>query len=85
MNALFLKAINIVYPGAIMKGDGLPFKRPYEHGEYAADETTGFYYENIDGDRFYFETAEECAEDLATEIEMDEAEARVVVTKAEGK
>lgn len=79
MSALFLKAITLIYPGAIEKGDGESFKRPHDYGWYTDGETNGFFWRNCVGDRFYFATAQEAAEDLARDLGMDEGEAHLII------
>ncbi len=74
-------AIKIAYPAAVCIGSA-PFVRP----EWTNDRTvytTGFYWENLDGDRFYFDTYEEAAEDLATDMAFYEDEARAVLESHE--
>lgn len=80
---LFLAAIEIAYPGFIRRGDGKPFVRPHGAGVYEASETTGWYYSNLDNDRFYFGSPEEAAEDCALEMDMDLAEAKTIVGEAQ--
>ena len=75
---LFSAAIGIAYPDSIVKADGTPFVRP----AFTEDDTvftTGFYWTNLDGDSFYFDSYAGAAADLAQDIGMDEAEAREVI------
>lgn len=76
---LIAKAVRIAFPDSIKEHSGEPFKRP-AWTEDGRSYTSGFYYENLDADRFYFDTFDEAAEDFAVEIGMDEAEADQVVT-----
>jgi hypothetical protein len=72
------RAIAIAYPDEIKKADGTPFVRP----DWTGDDTiysSGFYWSNADGDRFYSPTLTEAAEGLAEAIGMDENEAREVI------
>lgn len=68
-----LAAIKRIFPDLIVKADGTPYKRP----AFTDDETIyrhGYYWENCDGDRFYFKTAAECADDVAPEIDLTDKE-----------
>jgi hypothetical protein len=51
---------------AIIEADGTPFVRPAWTNDKTIY-TTGFYWEGLDGDRYYFETREEAERDLASE------------------
>lgn len=62
-----LDRLNAEFPGFIVKADGTPFRRPDWTGDRKVY-STGWYWRNLDGDRFYFETAEACAEDAALSL-----------------
>ncbi len=57
------------HPGFIQRGeDNPPFIRP----EWTGDSTVyqaGWFWENLDGDRFYFPTREAAAEDAAPSLD----------------
>lgn len=74
-------AMKIAYPGSILEGSK-PFVRPEWTNDLTVY-TTGFYWENLDGDRFYFDTYEEAAEDLATDMGFYEDEAIAVLESHE--
>lgn len=72
------EAIRIAYPRAIREHSGAPFKRP-TFTDDARLYSSGFYWANEEGDRFYFTTYEAAAEDLAVDIGMSEDEAARVI------
>ena len=55
-----------LYPDAIKRHTGPPFVRPAFTNDPTRYES-GFYWENIEQDRFYFETELEAREDFETE------------------
>lgn len=62
-----LTRLNVEFPGLIVKADGSPFTRPAWTGDTKVY-SNGWYWQNADGDRFYFDTAEACAEDAAPSL-----------------
>lgn len=74
-------AIRIAYPDSMRFHEPTdpPFKRPGWTGD-PTEYTTGWYWTNVDDDRFYYDTYEEAAEDFAFEIDFDEEEAENVLT-----
>ena len=77
---LIEQAVRIEYPLDIVKAAGTPFIRPANTGDSTVY-TEGYYYENADGDRFYFDTYAEAAEDLAIEIGMTKEEAAEIIER----
>lgn len=74
-------ALAIAYPEAVKQGTK-PFVRPAWTGDKTVY-TTGWYWENCEGDRFYFDTFEAAAEDLATDMAFYEDEADSVLESNE--
>lgn len=76
------RAMSIAYPRAIQESDGTPFRRPaftHDRKVYGKLPSDRFFWQNEDGDRFYFSTYDEAAQDLAVDIGMDNEEAREVI------
>lgn len=74
MSNKIVEAVRKAYPDYIREHSGPPYKRP----EFTGDDTLygkGFYWENFDYDRFYFDTYDAAALDFATETGLYEAEA----------
>lgn len=66
MTNIFYTAIEIDYPGTIKRS--IRKGRPY-------------YWQNIDGDKFFFESGEEAARDVAQDMGYSHAEAVVTLMK----
>ena len=79
MTSVLEQAIDAAWPDSIRRGDGKPFVRPAVVGGGTITNTTGYYWENLDGDRFYFTDRTACAEDLAVDISLDETEAHEIL------
>ncbi len=80
--SIWSDAVKIAYPGSVQKSDGAPFTRPkWTCDRIVYDE--GYYWENLDGDRFYFDTFEEAAEDIAIDMGMKKDEALEILSAAE--
>ena len=81
---LIARAIARAYPGLIETADGTPYTRPSW-----TDDTTvyrdGFYWQNgmSPPDRFYFDSFDEAAEDVAMSLGFDDEEAERVLAMSE--
>jgi hypothetical protein len=79
---IIVRAVEVGFAGDVREHYGVPFKRP----DFTGDDTlydSGFFWENLDGDRFYFDTFAEAAMDFANEIDLREDEARFILMNTE--
>jgi hypothetical protein len=74
------EAIAVAYPDVVHKCDGTPFIRPAWTGD-THEYVGGYYWENMVGDRFYFETFEAAAEDVARDMAFYETEADSILAE----
>lgn len=71
-------AIKLEFPDLIQKHSGSGFIRPRFTGD-ATLYDYGYFWENLDGDRFYFETYEAAAHDVAQDMDFTEHEASEIL------